>query len=148
MGPDQVLAASSVYETEPVGYTDQAWFLNAVLAVKAGASAAEFHARLKHVEAEMGRRSRHRWGPREIDLDLLLFGDDVRRDERLTTPHPRMHERGFVMVPLVEVAPTVKHPVDGASMVDLLHALDDPAAVRRAYPAAVLLEASQERQEA
>ncbi len=147
-GAEQVVAASSVYETEPVGYKEQDWFLNAVVGVRVTSTAPEFHALLKAIEAEMGRRSRHRWGPREIDLDLLLFGDEVRRDERLITPHPRMHERAFVMEPLAEVAPTAAHPVLRVAMRDILTALDDPAAVRRAYPRAVLLDASQERREA
>jgi 2-amino-4-hydroxy-6-hydroxymethyldihydropteridine diphosphokinase len=146
--PERVIAASSVYETEPVGYTDQAWFLNAVIAVRVVSTAPQFHTRLKGIEAEMGRMSRHRWGPREIDLDLLLFGDEVRRDERLITPHPRMHERAFVMAPLVEVAATVQHPILGMSMADILAALDDPAAVRRVFPQTVFLDASQERREA
>lgn len=144
----RVTVASSVYETEPVGYADQEWFLNAVVGVRVTLEAGEFHARLKAIESNLGRRSARRWGPREIDLDLLLFGDEILDHERLATPHARMHERGFVMEPLVEIAGDVPHPVIGDSMRAILAGLHDPAVVRRAYPPTALFPASQEQREA
>ncbi len=147
-GPDRVVASSSVYETEPVGHSDQAWFLNAVVGVEAVTDAPTFHGRLKDIERAIGRRARHRWGPREIDLDLLLFGSEIRQDEHLVIPHPRMHERAFVMAPLVEVAPAATHPARGGTMAGLLTTLDDSSAVGRAYPPTVLLATSQEQREA
>ena len=144
----RVTVASSVYETEPVGYADQDWFLNAVVGVRVRATAHGLHARLKGIEAEMGRRSRHRWGPREIDLDLLLFEDEALRGDDLTIPHPRMHERAFVMMPLAEVAPDVEPPTMCGNLREILERLDDAAQVRLAHPPAALMVPSQEQREA
>ncbi|MBT3267610.1 2-amino-4-hydroxy-6-hydroxymethyldihydropteridine diphosphokinase [Candidatus Poribacteria bacterium] len=144
----RVTVASSVYETEPVGYADQDWFLNAVVGVGVRATVRNFHARLKGIEADMGRRSRHRWGPREIDLDLLLFEGETVQDDTLTIPHPRMHERAFVMRPLAEIAPDVTAPSMPATAHEVLNRLNDPAEVRLAYPSTVLAPASQARRKA
>jgi len=147
-GGSRVTVASSVYETEPVGYADQDWFLNAVVGAEVALGVHEFHALLKRIEVQMGRKSRHRWGPREIDLDLLLFGDEIVNEARLVMPHARMHERGFVMQPIAEIASETTHPVIGRSMGRILATLNDPAEVRRVHPPSAVFAASQEEREA
>jgi len=104
--------ASRVYETEPMGVTDQPRFLNMVIEVELGdrLSARDLLEVAKGVEAELGRVARERWGPREIDIDLLLVGEERVSDADLEVPHPRMWERAFVMLPLAELAPDLKGP--------------------------------------
>lgn len=104
----RVLCASSVYETAPVGYVDQPPFLNAVVAIETELSPHELLAACQAIEAALGRVRTVRWGPRTIDLDIILIDDLQIDDERLTVPHPRMAERAFVLVPLAEIAPGAK----------------------------------------
>ena len=99
------LRVSSVYETEPVGYTEQPAFLNMAAALAADMPPERLLDHLLGIERGMGRVRTIRWGPRTIDLDLLLYGDAVLRTEFLTLPHPRMAERAFVLVPLKEIWP-------------------------------------------
>ncbi len=105
-----VVAASSVYETKPYGLKEQDNFLNAALEIRTGYSFSELLPVLKKIEAELGRTENRRWGPREIDLDLLLYNDIVYRDERLSIPHDEIQYRDFVLVPLCEIAPDLIHP--------------------------------------
>jgi 2-amino-4-hydroxy-6-hydroxymethyldihydropteridine diphosphokinase len=128
--------ASTVYETEPVGYVAQPWYFNAVLLLRTPLPARMVYQRLKELEGTLGRRPSVRWGPREIDLDLLLFDDLCARDNGLVLPHPRMHERAFVMVPLTEIAPGIVHPVLGRTARELLDAVRGSAAVRPVHPPA------------
>jgi 2-amino-4-hydroxy-6-hydroxymethyldihydropteridine diphosphokinase len=109
-----------VYETDPVG-PPQPDFLNAVVEVRASLSARDLLRRLKDIEAEIGRTPSERWGPREIDLDLLTYGEESFSDDDLTVPHPRMGERAFVLVPLAEIAADVRLTVGSPS--ELLEAL-------------------------
>ena len=109
----KVVAVSSIYETAPVGYTDQADFLNVTVCVGTVASAQELLALCQQVEQELGRERTIRWGPRTVDLDILLYGTDSIEEENLVVPHPRMHERAFVLIPLLEIAPAVVHPTTG-----------------------------------
>ena len=102
---------SSVYKTDPVGYEAQAQFLNGVAAIQTSLSPISLLNTLKDIETEVGRQHRIRWGPREIDLDILIYGDLCLQTEKLVIPHPEMHLRGFVLVPLAEIAPDVVHPV-------------------------------------
>jgi 2-amino-4-hydroxy-6-hydroxymethyldihydropteridine diphosphokinase len=95
---------SSVYDTDPVG-PSQPDFLNAVLEIETTLPAVDLLARLKAIEAELGRERGERWGPRVIDLDLLLYGDQAIETDALNVPHPEMYERAFVLVPLGELAP-------------------------------------------
>ena len=111
----EVTAVSSVYETDPVGYTDQASFLNIVVEIKSHLPADRILFVCLETEQTLGRIREFRWGPRCIDLDILLYNDENIVSEKLTVPHPRMHERGFVLVPLMELLPKGIHPVTGVS---------------------------------
>ena len=106
------VGASRVYETEPIGVVEQAEFLNLVveIEVEEGLSLRELLELVKRVEGEVGRRPRQRWGPREIDIDVLLVGEERAVEEGCEVPHPRMWERAFVMAPLAELAPEVMGP--------------------------------------
>jgi 2-amino-4-hydroxy-6-hydroxymethyldihydropteridine diphosphokinase len=100
----EIVRTSSVYETEAVG-PEQPDFLNAVVAIDTTLGARELLGHLKRIEVDLGRKPRERWGPREIDLDLLIYGDETIDQPDLQVPHPRMAERAFVRVPLAEIAP-------------------------------------------
>jgi len=123
---------SPLYETAPVG-TDpvggrpQPNYLNGVVKIECRLSARELHDELQRIEASLGRTRAGRNEPRTIDLDLLLFGDRVLDEEALTVPHPRMHERWFVLKPLVDVAPDVRHPVLGLTAKELLEKVESDA---------------------
>ncbi|MFA1822962.1 2-amino-4-hydroxy-6-hydroxymethyldihydropteridine diphosphokinase [Virgibacillus oceani] len=100
-----ILQQSSIYETAPVGYTDQADFLNMVIKLETDLSPIELLDYCQKIEQELGRKHTIRFGPRTIDLDILLYNNEDINKERLMIPHPRMHERAFVLIPLCEVAP-------------------------------------------
>ena len=106
-----VLSMSSVYETAPVGYTDQADFLNIVIEVRTTLDAISLLSVCQEIEQELGRVRTVRWGPRIVDLDILLYNNANIKAENLIIPHPRMHERAFVLLPLLEIAPEAVHPV-------------------------------------
>jgi 2-amino-4-hydroxy-6-hydroxymethyldihydropteridine diphosphokinase len=116
----EVVAVSTFRETDPVGVVDQPRFVNAVAALETSLAPRELLVRLLQVERELGRdRAREeRWGPRTVDLDLLLYGDDVIDEPGLTVPHPRLAERAFVVVPLLELAPDLTLP-DGRRLRDV-----------------------------
>ncbi len=127
-----VALRSSIYRTDPVEVVDQAEFLNQVVAVETALPPAALLPRLFAIERSMGRvRSRDK-GPRTIDLDLLLHGDAIVREPGLEVPHPRLHLRRFVLMPLAEIAPDLIHPVLGETMRALLERCPDRAGVRRA----------------
>lgn len=118
---------SPTYETDPVGPIDQPPYLNAAAAATTSLPARDLLALLRGIEAEAGRPrvdQRVRWGPRELDLDLLLFGEDVIDQPGLTVPHPRMHERWFVLRPLADVAPEAVHPLMEKTVRELLEAVE------------------------
>lgn len=102
---------SSIYETEPWGVKDQPAFLNMVIEVETDLQPAQFLQALKEIERESGREKSYKWGPRCLDLDILLFDDITVDQDDLCIPHPLMHEREFVLRPLCEIAPEAKHPV-------------------------------------
>jgi len=106
----RVLAASSLYRSAPVGYADQPDFINAVAKLQTGLSPRRLLDALHVIENRHGRRRSVRNAPRTLDLDLLLYGELVVREEDLILPHPRMHERAFVLLPLVEIAPDASLP--------------------------------------
>jgi 2-amino-4-hydroxy-6-hydroxymethyldihydropteridine diphosphokinase len=116
----RVVAVSSVYETEPLEFTDQPWFLNCVIALETTAGPAQLMAELLRVENGMGRQRVVKKGPRSIDLDILLFGDTVVNTRELTIPHPEIVRRRFVLEPLAEIAPELLHPVSQKTVTQLL----------------------------
>ncbi len=106
-----VEAVSNVYETEPVGNVPQKDFLNLALSVRTGLPYDEFHARTKKLEKTIGRRVTERWGPREIDIDLLMYDALIVATEEITIPHAEMAKRKFVLLPLADIAKDAVHPV-------------------------------------
>lgn len=117
-----VVRVSDVYETDPVGYTDQGSFLNMVAVVRTSLQPALLHKHMKHIEDRLGRVRVVRFGPRTVDLDLLLVDDTELHDPELTVPHPRMWERAFVLVPLLDV--TKERPQLHAKIAERLNGLD------------------------
>jgi 2-amino-4-hydroxy-6-hydroxymethyldihydropteridine diphosphokinase len=137
----RVSAVSSVYETEPVGPVAQAWFLNAVVAVDTDLSPAALLQRTQAIERALGRETTYHWGPRAIDLDILLYGDMQVRSETLTIPHAELCRRAFVMIPLLELAPGLVLP-DGTEVSACLRGLTPPQQVRVFASAAALASLS------
>lgn len=115
---------SPVYETPPWGEEDQPAFLNAALSGETELAPETLFDEIKRIEQKLGRHETYRWGPREIDIDILFYGDQVINSQRLTIPHPRLHERAFVLVPLVDIAADFIHPVLGEPIQELLGAQD------------------------
>jgi len=129
--PEMVLIArSGVYGSEPVGMTDQPDFLNAVVAIETTLDPYKLLSFLHDIEITRGRQRITRWGPRTLDLDILLFADVAQDDPDLTLPHPRLTERRFVLEPLLEIAPEAKLP-DGTPLRSVLDALGDEQATWR-----------------
>ena len=120
---------SSLYKTDPVGYEAQAQFLNGVAAIQTSLSPLSLLHTLKDIETAVGRQHRIRWGPREIDLDILIYGDLCLRTEKLILPHPEMHLRSFVLVPLAEIAPDLVHPVFQETIQTILNRFEDGKSV-------------------
>ena len=127
----RVLAVSPVYETDPIGYADQPPFLNAACRVETALSPRELLSAVKAVEAEVGRTPTFPNGPREIDVDIILYGDEIVEEDDLVIPHPRMAERAFVLVPLADVAADAVHPALAVTVTRLLTEVDDRDGVRR-----------------
>lgn len=119
----RVEALSSYYETAPVG-PPQPDYLNICAVLRTSLSAQTLLTVLLEIEKQFGRVRRERWGPRLLDLDLLLYDDQIINEPNLQVPHPRMHERAFVLVPLSEIAPDWVHPVKGKAIATLLKAVD------------------------
>lgn len=120
----RLVGASRVYRTEPQGYKEQPWFFNQVARLESGLGALELLDQLQAIEAKLGRvRTERHFGPRNMDLDLLLFGDEIIAAGRLVVPHPRMRERAFMLVPLAELEPELRLP-DGMKIGDLLGKLN------------------------
>ncbi len=127
----RLLRRSSLYRTEPVGPEDQPWFINAVAEIRTDLPPGELFEALKEIERKMGRKDGPRWGPRVIDLDLLLYGQKVVAEEGLVIPHPELHRRRFVLEPLCELASYLIHPAFGVSVRGLLDRLTAPGLVER-----------------
>ncbi|RXT09031.1 2-amino-4-hydroxy-6-hydroxymethyldihydropteridine diphosphokinase [Ammoniphilus sp. CFH 90114] len=125
---------SSIYETDPVGYTDQPAFLNMVVGGKTGLSPHELLHMILDLERQLGRKRDIRYGPRTIDLDILVFGTAKLKEEELEVPHPRMADRAFVMIPLAEIAPDFPIPIlsnEKTTPVELLEKVTDKSGVRK-----------------
>ncbi|GAC1462223.1 MAG: 2-amino-4-hydroxy-6-hydroxymethyldihydropteridine diphosphokinase [Chloroflexota bacterium] len=135
LGQEMTLeAVSSVYETDPVGVTDQPLFLNIVVEATCPLAPERLLEFVKRVEIMVGRQPTFRWGPRVVDIDILLYGDVVIHEERLDVPHPRLAERAFVLVPLAEIAPTACHPISGQTVQGLLQRVEGLETVRVSQP--------------
>ena len=126
-----VRKVSSFYETEPVDYLQQDWFLNCVVEGDADIAAGTLLSRLREIEMRMGSKKAIAKGPRILDIDILLYGEETIATPELQVPHPRMRERRFVLVPLAEIAPEVSHPSWHATARELLAATSDRSEVRR-----------------
>jgi 2-amino-4-hydroxy-6-hydroxymethyldihydropteridine diphosphokinase len=126
----EVKEISPVYETEPVGRQDQGWFLNLVLQVQTSLGPFALLKRLLSIEERMGRIRGKKRGARNIDLDILLYDDQTVDSKRLTIPHPRMHRRRFVLVPLGQIAPELFHPRLQKSVEELLTGCLDKSQVK------------------
>ncbi|MBI1798063.1 MAG: 2-amino-4-hydroxy-6-hydroxymethyldihydropteridine diphosphokinase [Candidatus Eisenbacteria bacterium] len=126
-----LLRASSLYDTVPVGEVEQPNFLNAVAQIDTALTARQLLWNLLLIEKRLGRLRHPRWGPRTIDLDLLLYGSQVIEEPDLRVPHPEITRRSFVLVPLVELDPLLVHPVSGETMVSHLSRLGARPPVKR-----------------
>jgi 2-amino-4-hydroxy-6-hydroxymethyldihydropteridine diphosphokinase len=130
----EVRKVSSFYETEPVDYLQQEWFLNCVVEGETDLPAGTLLSRLRAIETRMGSKKLISKGPRILDIDILLCGDEMIVTPELQIPHPRMTQRRFVLVPLVEIAPDVRHPSGQVTAKEMLAATTDRSEVRRVEP--------------
>ena len=115
----EILARSDLFQTEPQGFEDQDWFVNGVVSLETDLPVRALLKAVLHVEKGMGRVRKRRWDSRVIDLDILLYGEHVIQERDLIVPHPRMHLRRFVLVPLTQLAPNLIHPTLGKTMAQL-----------------------------
>lgn len=127
----RVKRVSSFYRSEPVGFPAQAWFINCVAEAETERMPLSLLSALKKIERAIGRRPGRRLGPRPIDIDILLYENALVRVARLTIPHPRLAERRFVLVPLRELAPTLRHPATLRTVLELLAETRDAGQVIR-----------------
>jgi 2-amino-4-hydroxy-6-hydroxymethyldihydropteridine diphosphokinase len=127
----KLVSASSLYDTEPVGEVDQPNFLNAVAQLDTELTARQLLWNLQLIEKRLGRVRTQRWGPRTIDLDLLLYGSLIVDEPDLKVPHPELTKRSFVLVPLVELDPLIVHPITGDTLLHHLSQLTTRPPVRR-----------------
>ena len=136
-----VTAVSSLYETEPVEVERmQPWFLNCVVAIETGLMPKQLLSRTLAIEQELGRRRSDSKGPRTLDIDIVLFGNAIVDGPGLTIPHPAMHRRRFVLEPLVEIAPDVRHPLLKRTARELLNDLPATAGATRRLKESLIAE--------
>jgi 2-amino-4-hydroxy-6-hydroxymethyldihydropteridine diphosphokinase len=121
---------SPLYETEPVGNPDQPPFLNLVILIETDLKPFHLLECLLDIEQRLGRERNEKWGPRTIDVDILFYDERIINSDRLTLPHPRMHQRRFVLVPLTQINPNLLHPLLKKSMEDLLRLCPDQSKVK------------------
>ena len=128
-----IVRCSSLYETEPIGEAKN-WYVNGVVELETGLSPQQLLSRLQKIESALGRKRAKKWASRTIDLDILLFDQQIVNQERLKIPHPEMHRRRFVLLPLSELAPQLTHPLLGSTVTELLAGLADDKQVRHFPP--------------
>jgi len=128
----KIMAVSSFYETEPVELTAQPWFLNCAVELDTEKMPKQLLTSIFDIEEEMGRRRVQKKGPRTVDIDILLFGNSIIKAKGLTIPHPAMHDRRFVLEPLAEIAPEIRHPIFKRTIRELRDALPPGQEVKRA----------------
>ncbi|MCJ7843011.1 2-amino-4-hydroxy-6-hydroxymethyldihydropteridine diphosphokinase [Lederbergia sp. NSJ-179] len=121
---------SSIYETDPVGYTEQNQFLNMAIKITTSFPPLDLLTRCLEIEREIGRIREFKWGPRVIDLDILLYNEENVKMEDLQIPHPRMNERAFVLIPLLEIDSSLVLPSSNAPLVEVLDEIPDKEGVR------------------
>ena len=139
-GTGQVVASSSLYETEPVEVTAQPWFLNCAVKLDTEKMPRQLISAILNLEQEMGRHRKQQKGPRTIDIDILLFGSSIIEIPSLTIPHPKLHERRFVLEPLAEIAPDARHPVFKRAIRELRDALPPGQTVKKLAAEKVVTE--------
>ena len=127
----KLLAKSSFFKTKPIGYTSQDWFVNGVIKIETDLEPLELLRLLKDTESRLGRKETFRWGPRAIDLDILLFDEQEIQMEELQIPHPLLQERQFVLIPLAEIDRSLIHPVLKKSIGELLENLTEDQGVEK-----------------
>jgi 2-amino-4-hydroxy-6-hydroxymethyldihydropteridine diphosphokinase len=127
----KVIWTSSVYETEPVGVLKQPKFLNAAVEIETSLPPPDLLEEVKRIETAAGRRSTEHWGPREIDIDILIYDGLVFEDERVKVPHPELEKRRFVLIPLREIAPDLVHPISGMTVEELASACNDGSRISK-----------------
>lgn len=122
-----VVQTSALYETEPWGVKDQNWFLNVAVEINTTLSPQDLLVKCNQIESTLGRNRdvEKRWGERTVDIDIVFYGKQIINTDILVVPHTRMHERAFVLVPMLEIAPEFVHPIFNKSMVDLYESLVD-----------------------
>lgn len=125
-----VTKKSKIYNTEPWGERDQDDFLNQALEIDTKLKPKKILEKIAEIEKLMDREETYKWGPREIDIDILTYGDEMISEMDLTIPHPFIHERKFTLMPLAEIAPDLYHPIMGATIVDLLIECEDNSEVK------------------
>lgn len=122
---------SSIYSSEPVGYKDQDWFYNLCVLGKTSYPPEELILKLKEIESEIGRKSRQRWHQREIDIDIIFYGNKIISTDDLNIPHPEMSKRKFVLLPAQEIAPTWEHPELNKTVSELLENTSDNSLIKK-----------------
>lgn len=127
----KLLAKSSFFKTKPIGYTAQEWFVNGVIKIETDLDPPDLLQVLKAIESQLGRTETLHWGPREIDLDILLFDDKEIQMEELQIPHPLFHERQFVLIPLAEIDRSLIHPVLKKTVGELLEDIKEDQGVEK-----------------
>jgi 2-amino-4-hydroxy-6-hydroxymethyldihydropteridine diphosphokinase len=127
----KLLAKSSFFKTQPIGYTSQDWFINGVIKIETDLEPLGLLQVLKTIESHLGRTETFRWGPRTIDLDILIFDDREMKTEELQIPHPRLHERQFVLIPLAEIDRDLFHPVLKKTVGEILEDIKEDQGVEK-----------------